>query len=229
MIDLFNYTTLINKVGNGTEMYIPTGRTNERPIETEILSGQDVQLNTELLEMLKNAYILGTGVPAAIVNYLNEADFAKVVEQNNTKFNGRVVNYQLDFNSAITEMYKKIMMWSSNLPDNVIDNFQFTLQPPKTVATSAKSDAINNFSSLSDFVVGLIYDDPNETTNPDLKDEIRNFKKLYAEEQLPMLNMDKINELINKAKIKTKEEKLAPNPANGDSNDDGFDGNLTGF
>lgn len=72
--DLFSYTTLINKVGNGSELYIPTGRSGERPIETEILAGQDVQLNTELLEMLKNAYILGTGVPAAIVNYMNEAD-----------------------------------------------------------------------------------------------------------------------------------------------------------
>ena len=51
--DLFSYTTLINKVGNGSEMYIPTGRSGDRPIETEILAGQDVQLNTELLEMLK--------------------------------------------------------------------------------------------------------------------------------------------------------------------------------
>ena len=80
--DLFSYTTLINKVGSGSEMYIPTGRSGERPIETEILSGQDIPLNTELLEMLKNAYILATGVPAAIINYLNEADFAKVIEQN---------------------------------------------------------------------------------------------------------------------------------------------------
>lgn len=229
MIDLFNYTTLINKVGNGTEMYVPTGRTGDKPIETEILSGQDIQLNTELLEMLKNSYILGTGVPAAIVNYLNEADFAKTVEQQNTKYNGRVVNYQLDFNPSISEMYKKILRWSTDLPENIIDNFIFTLQPPKSVATSAKSDAINNFTALSDFVVSIVYDDPNETTNPDLKDEIRNFKKLYAEEQLPMINMDKINELADKAKIITKEEKLKPNPANGDSNDDGFDGNLTDF
>ena len=44
-----------------------------------------------------------------------------------------------------------------------------------------------------------------------------------------MLNMDSIKELMSKAKIKTKEEKLAPNPVNGDNNDDGFDGNLTGF
>ena len=72
-------------------------------------------MNSDLLEMLKNSYILATGVPAAIVNYLNEADFAKVVEQNNTKFNGRVVNYQLDFNNSITELYQKLLRWSTKI------------------------------------------------------------------------------------------------------------------
>jgi hypothetical protein len=222
MYDLFNYTTLINKVGNGTEMYVPTGRSNERPIETEILSGQDVQLNSDLLEMLKNSYILGTGVPAAIVNYLNEAEFAKVVEQNNTKFNGRVVNYQLDFNSSITDLYKKIMRWSTNIPEQLVDNFEFTLQPPKTVATNAKAEAINNFNQLVDFVTAILYDDPSQSEDMDIAKKIRAFKRLYAEEQLPMLNMDKIMELYEKAEMEVKERSLKPNPNNGDSGDDGL-------
>lgn len=224
MYDLFNYTTLINKVGNGNEMYIPTGRTNERPIETEILSGQDIQLNSDLLEMLKNAYILATGVPAAIVNYLNEADFAKVVEQNNSKFNARVVNYQLDFNEGITEMYKKILRWSTNLPENIIDNFQFTLQPPKTTASNAKSEAINAFQTLSEFIVSLYYGDPNESTDPNFKEKVRIFKKKFAAEQLPMLNMDKIEDLIESSEIEATEEKLKPDPANGDNDEDFEDG-----
>jgi len=219
--DLFSYTTLINKVGNGSEMYIPTGRSGERPIETEILAGQDVQLNTDLLEMLKNAYILGTGVPAAIVNYMQEADFAKVIEQNNTKFNGRVVNYQLDFNANITELYKKIMRWSTNIPENVINNFQFILQPPKTVAMNTKSELIGQFTALADFLVQLMYDDPNQSMNAEsLQKEIKIFKKLLAKEQLPMLDMDKIEELVERASLEHLEEKLKPNPNNGDSGDD---------
>lgn len=221
--DLFNYTTLINKVGNGSEMYIPTGRTGERPIETEILSGQDVQLNSELLEMLKNSYILGTGVPAAIINYLNEADFAKVVEQNNTKFNGRVVNYQLDFNPDVTEMYKKILKWSTNIPENIIDNFEFVLQPPKTVATNTKTESINGFNQLVEFVIGLIFPNPDQTDDPNLNEIIRKFKKLYAQEQLPMLNMERIEEILKEAEIQTKADSLKPDPLNGDNDDDGLE------
>lgn len=221
--DLFNYTTLINKVGSGSEMYVPVGSGGDRPIETEILSGQDVQLNNDLMENLKNSYILGTGVPAAIINYMNEADFAKVVEQNNTKFNGRVVNYQLDFNSSITEWYKKIMRSATQVPETLIENFTFTLQPPKQTSNNTKSEAINSFTSFADFVVTLLYSD--NTDNESVKDEIREFKKLLADEQLPMLNIQSMTDLQKKAKLISKDNSLKPNDDEGDGGDDlGLDG-----
>lgn len=223
MTDLFNYTTLINKVGSGMEMYIPTGRSGERPIETEILSGQDVPLNTELLEMLKNSYILATGVPAAIVNYMNEADFAKVIEQNNTKFNGRVVNYQLDFNRSITSMYKKIARWSTNIPENIIENLEFSLQPPKTVATGVKAEMIDNFNRVCDFLVSIMFEDPSSSTDETLPNKIHEFKKLFAQKQLPMLNMDKIEEIVRITELNIKKESLRPDGQNGDNGNDGFD------
>ena len=219
--DLFSYTTLINKVGNGTELYIPTGRSGDRPIETEILQGQDVQLNTELMEMLKNAYILATGVPAAIINYLNEADFAKTVEQNNTKFNGRVVNYQLDFNRDITEWYKKIMRWSTNIPENIIECFSFILQPPKATVLNTKSELIGQFNNMADFLVQICYDDPNASMNAEsLNKEIREFKKLLVKDLLPMIDFDNIEKLMEKAKINVTLESLKPDPNNGDNGDD---------
>ena len=219
--DLFSYTNLINKVGAGQELYIPTGRSGERPMETEILSGQDIPLNSDLLEMLKNAYILGTGVPAAIVNYLNEADFAKVIEQNNTKFNGRVINYQLDFNTYITEWYKKIMKWSTNISENAISNFEFILQPPKTVAINTKSELISQFNSIMDFLITILYDDPQQDMeNQDLLKEIKEFKKLMAEDQLSMINFDDVRKMMEKAKLIVKEKNLKPDPANGDTGDD---------
>lgn len=223
--DLFSYTTLINKVGNGNAVYMPTGRSGERPIETEILSGQDVQLNNDLLEMLKNAYITGTGVPAAILNYLNEADYAKTVEQNHSKFNARVINYQLDFNPIITEMYQKIMRWSTNIGEDKISNFSFTLQQPRSVLMNAKSELIGQYNSLAEFLVGLYYEDPGSAGDPEnLNAQIREFKKLLARDQLPMIQFDDIEELINKATLLNKERKLKPDPKNGnDGDDDGLD------
>ena len=56
-----------------------------------------------------------------------------------------------------------------------------------------------------------------------LQKEIKEFKKLLAEDQLPMLNMDNVDELVKKAKLKVLDQKLKPNPVNGDNgNDDGL-------
>lgn len=215
--DLFNYTSLINKVGNGSEMYVPTGRNNERPMETEILSGQDVQLNTELLEMLKNAYILACGVPNTMINYLSEADFAKIVEQNNTKFNGRVVNYQLDYNSQITDWYKKIMRSCTTIPNEIIDKFTFTLQSPKAVNGMAKQEVIGTFTQNMDFIKNTYFGDA--ANEPENADKVRELTKLMADELLPMLNLAHIDELVHEAEIRAAKKKLEPKAENGTDDD----------
>lgn len=224
MMDLFNYTTLVNKVGQGNEMYVPVGRSGDRPIETEILSGQDIQLNTELLEMLKNAYILGTGVPATLMNYLNEADFAKQIEQNNAKFNGRVVNYQLDLNPSITAMYKKLAKWCcTDLDETIIDKMEVSIPAPKTVASNAKADAIDTFNRFADFVSSLLYGDPTSmenTGNTELPKKIANFRRNLAKNQLPMINFDEIEKIKKESDLETEKDGLKPSADNGNNGDD---------
>ena len=209
IMDLFNYTNLIQKIGNGNEMYIPVGKGNERGIETEILSGQDVQLNSDLLEMLRNQFILGTGVPAAILNYLNEADFAKSLEMANTKFVGRVISYQIDFNSKITELYRFLMKESTNIPENVIENFEFSFAQPKSANSQIKQDLIQNFDAYANWVIGMFLGEQG-MNNPDNEEKIRSMKLSLVEEQLPMINMKKIKELFENAQINDVKFKVTP-------------------
>ena len=208
IMDLFNYTSLINKIGCGNELFIPTGRSNERPMETDILSGQDVQINNEFMEFLRNCYILGTGVPAAIMNYLNEADFAKSIEVANTKFNGRVVNYQLDLNPSISELYRKILLFSSNIPPEDIDNLTVSLIAPKSAQNNIKQEQIQNVQSIIDFLVTIYFGD---TQNEEGEEEvIKKFKLGLVKAYLPMLNFSEIEGILEQSKIKGKEEELRP-------------------
>lgn len=207
MMDLFSYTTLINKVGSGMEAYIPTGRNNERPVETEILSGQEVQLNTELMELLRNSYILATGVPSAIMNYLNEADFAKSIETANSKFNGRVINYQIDLNPQITELYRALARWSTNIPEDVINQMTVTLPVPKNNQINVTNEMIQNFSATSDFLTKLYYGD-----QPDPNDEanIKLFTKNLARKKLTIFNWDEIDEIFDETQKEATETKMLP-------------------
>lgn len=208
IFDLFNYSTLINKIGNGNELFIPVGRSGDRPMETDILSGQEVQLNSELMELLRNSYILGTGVPAAILNYLNEADFAKSIEVANTKFNGRVVNYQLDFNVGIGELYRKILKYSTNIPEDVIDSIDVSLIQPKGGQNNIKSEAVGNITTIIDFITKLYFGESSSEEGDEIV--IRKFSIRLAKLYLPMLNFEEIETELQKAKIDAEEEKLRP-------------------
>lgn len=207
MLDMFSYTSMVNKVANGNDRFIPVGRSGERGIETEILGGQDIPLNTELMEMLKSSYISSTGVPAVIMNYINEADYAKTLELANTRYQARIVSNQLDFNSSITEMYQKMLGYSTNIPQNAIELFRFTFAPPKYASANISSDLVSSFSGFAEFATTLVFTD-DEINNPQNSEMIRLFKLKLAKERLPSINVDRYVELKDEAQVESIPHKI---------------------
>lgn len=209
LMDLMSYTSIINKIGRGNETYIPVGRSGDRGLETEILQGQDVQLDTPLMEMLKTSYILGTGVPSAIMNYLNEADFAKSIETANTKFQGRVMSNQLDFNDGITRLYRMVARFSTTLETNELDSLEVKLTPPKFANNNIKQEMLNSFSALRDFLIQLYYGD-SAMQDPAMVNTVRSFTKKIAKEYLPAINFEQIEKFLDEAKTDALSEDLDP-------------------
>lgn len=207
--DLFSPSTLITKVGNGREMFIPVGRNGERPIETEILQGQDVQMNSDFLDNLRQSYISATGVPAVIMNYIHEAEFAKTIELGNSRYQARVVSHQLGFNSYISEWYRRIMRYTlPSIPEHVIDALEFVFAPPKYSKINTTNDLLNNFNGVADFIINTII--PSNITNNDEESSeyISAFRRRLAKDFLPMLDWDKYREMLEEAAREAPKEKL---------------------
>lgn len=204
--DLFSYTSIINKVGSGSEIFMPLGRNGERPIESDILSGQNVQTYDNLMEQLRTAYILGTNVPSAIMNYLNEADFAKSIETANTKMNGRVINYQIDFNDPLSELYQKLLRYSTNMPEEVIETVRVILPEPKGSSNVAKQEILNNYQTLQDFLVKLYFGD-----NSDDVQRQQIFLKEIAKLHLPMINFAEIDSIYKESALDPKKSEISQN------------------
>ena len=224
MADMFSYTTLINKIGQGKEMYVHTGKGNERGIETEILSGQDVQINGDLMDMMKKEYIYGTGVPDVLLNYYNEADFAKTLELANNRFQGRVISFQLDYNEQITQLYRQICRYATNIPEQVIDSLQFNFVQPKSANSNITNDLLNNHNTLVEFLTGLYYgqdfaDDPKKAA------QVSVFKKNLAKDRLAMLNFDHIEDIFKKSNIEGMKDPLNPENQDVDDMDTGDENN----
>lgn len=205
-MDLLNYNSIISKIGANKELFMPVGRSGERGIEFDTLAGQDVPLNTDLMEMLRTNMINGTGVPSVIMNYVNEADYAKTLTMANSKFVGRVISYQLDLNEPITEFYKLVMKFSNlSLPDNVINAFEFKFNPPKTLNTVNMSDLISNSDQIIAAAIKAVTgENADQTqTNNRIKDKVYN---TLIRNLMPMLDWAGIDEAYRNAKIEVAKE-----------------------
>lgn len=208
--DIFSFRNVINKVGSGSEEYIGMTRDGNKPIESEIISGQEVQLDTPIMERLHQDMILSTEVPSAIMNFLNEADFAKSIETANTKMNASACSYQICMNRGHTDWYQKLMRFSTKIPPEIIRSFSFTLPEPKGSANLSSQELINNYTTLQEFMLKLFAGE-----NSDDEDRKMRFLKEIAKIYLPGLNITRIQQVWDDTELESAENRI------GKADDDG--------
>lgn len=88
-----------------------------------------------------------------MMSYVNEADYSRTLVMANAKFMSRVVNYQTDFNGPLTDLYKKILKYSTDWEDDKIDKLVYKLQTPKTLTNTNLSEQISNAEAILTFMV----------------------------------------------------------------------------
>ena len=203
--DLLSYNSMISKIGAGKEIFMPVGKSGERGIEFDILAGQDIRLQDDLMEMLKQGYINGTGVPSVIMNYINEADYAKTLVMANAKYLSRVLSYQIDFNTGITKMYKMILKCCTSLPPQIINGLEFKFLVPKSLSNTNFADLVQYGDNIIDFITRYKFGENSEQNDFDNKSKDLVREKL-AKEVLPFLPWEMIDDVYKEARLEAKKE-----------------------
>lgn len=198
--DLMDYSSIYGKIGTGRDLFIPEGESGERGLSWDIIQGQDVNMQDDLMEQLKQAFINGTGVPSVIMNYINEADFAKTLVMANAKHLRRVMMYQDNFNEGITNMYQKILCYCTDIEMEDIANFKYTLQRPKTLPNNNLVDLLGYGDQILDFVEKSEFGQFAEET-PELNTTKDKFRKEFSRKVLPMLPWELIDEIMAEVKV----------------------------
>ena len=206
--DLMDYSSIYSKIGTGRDLFIPEGESGERGLSWDVIQGQDVNMQNELMEQLKEAYINGTGVPSVIMNYVNEADFAKTLVMANAKQLRRVMMYQDSFNEDLTLMYQKILCYCTDIELEDIANFRYTLQRPKTLPNNNLVDMIGYGDQILDFVEKSIFGQYTEET-PELNASKDMFRNEFSRKVLPMLPWETIDEIIDQVKLDVVKNQIA--------------------
>ena len=217
--DLMDYSSIYGKIGTGRDLFIPEGESGERGLSWDVIQGQDVNMQDDLMEQLKQSFINGTGVPSVIMNYINEADFAKTLVMANAKHLRRVMMYQDNFNEDLTEMYQKILCYCTDIEMEDIANFKYTLQRPKTLPNNNLVDMMGYGDQILDFLEKSVFGQYMEET-----DELNMSKDLFRKEMsrkvLPMMPWEIVDDILEKVKIDVVKSKLEKNNGGEESGGD---------
>ena len=217
--DLMDYSSIYSKIGTGRDLFIPEGESGERGLSWDVIQGQDVNMQNELMEQLKEAFINGTGVPSVIMNYINEADFAKTLVMANAKQIRRVMMYQDNFNEDLTEMYQKILYYCTEIDVSDISNFTYTLQRPKTLPNNNLVDMMGYGDQILDFLEKSEFGQFTEET-PELNLSKDKFRKVMSRRVLPMLPWELVDEVMEEIKMEVVADRLKSSNDNNDSTDE---------
>jgi hypothetical protein len=206
--DLMSHNMTMTKVGQARSIFMPVGRTGDKAIDFDVIAGQTVEVNSELMTMLRTGAINATGVPSVITEHINDVDYARTLVMANAKFLANAVSRQLEFNPAITEMYRKMLRFTTDLDEDEINDIEFVLARPKALTSANLSDLISSSNQIIDYMVKVAVGD-NATPSDDdnkLKDIV--VKKL-SQELMPMLPWDVMESIIKSARIEVVQVNIA--------------------
>lgn len=199
--DLMSYNAISSKVGQGLDLYIPLGTDDKRGIDFEVLPGQDVQLHTDLLEMLRNNAIIATDTPLPLVDTAYQVEFAKQISQSNVKQAGRTISYQSSFNRDITSLYQKLMRADGGFEEGEINSFRYTLLQPSSLNTLNIQEQANNAEAVVTNVVEYAIGKNSDASNSEDSNELKDILAELVMTDISPATVQLANKYMDEAKI----------------------------
>ena len=204
-----NINNVLNITGRFNDYIIPRGADGNSPIELEVMQGQQIEIKTELLNLLEEAAINSTGVPLELIQSRQSPDYAMQLTMSNTKFLRFVYGRQSLFQQMIQPLLTKIY----DIEYGTTDSIDVTLPPPLFINVTNTNQLIVNTSDFCNSIVEIFMGDSQDDV---IKAKVG--KKLKAYYLGSYVNMGIINNAIEEAKQeKAKEDAEAAAKDNGDS------------
>lgn len=199
-----NINSVLNITGRFNDYIIPRGNDGQSPIEFEVMPGQQIEIKTDLLNILEESAINVIGIPIEIIQNRQSPDYATQLTMSNSKFLRFVYTRQGDFQKAIAPLYTKIYDIEYGSKDQIV----VTLPPPLFINVTNTNQLIINTSDYCNNITEIVMaDEQDEAIRANFAKEL----KIYYLGSY--LNMDIIRQIMNKAKQK-KISDIVSNPEN---------------
>ena len=176
IMQIENMNSILGITGKYNDYIIPVGPSGDAPIQMEIMEGQNIDPQTELLEKLEEAAINATGIPIELVNARLQLDFATQLTMSNTKFMRFIFKRQAKFETFLSNIMTDIY---NTEHQNDADKIMIKCVLPSPIMFN-----INNLNQILDLVnqqaqmmAELVYSDTNDN---DIEIKRGIYKKNYV-------------------------------------------------
>ena len=214
--DIFNYRTSMTKVSGGSELIMPLGAGDNPPVTVETVEAAQAPINTELMDQMKTEAVNCTPVPALLLTNggVSEIEFAKETELANTKFNSFVSGQKLELNPYVTDFYRKVMRWETDIDPELIKTLEFSFRMPTAKYLNITTEKIQNMETFLEFTM-KIWLSTEERKEKDGEDgdspTARMFKKKILAEYMPEIDIELFNKLADEARDEANQYTLEKN------------------
>lgn len=185
-----NINHILNITGMFNDYIIPRGPGGS-PIDFEVMQGQKIEYQDELMTMLEEAAVNSTEVPMEMIQMRNSIDYSSQLTMSSSKFLRKVYNRQSKFQKNLTRIFNKI--YNNEFDDNI--TLTVMLPPPMFLNITNTNQMMTNVNEYSQSVAQLILDPDEE--EPVKNEVIREINKFNLG---TYLNIPELEEIAHKAK-----------------------------
>ena len=212
--DIFNYRNAMPKISGGSEVVMPLGPGDKRPIDIENIAPAESPLSIDFLNQSKDEAINANPVPSAMVQgAMSELDFAKEVETANERMHTYCASLKIDFNPDITRLYKIIMRYETDIDPKIINSLKFSFRQATAKKLAVTTEMLNNFNGVVDLIhKTFLTKEEQKEMEGDTEDKGavgRELDKLLITEYLgSAIDVDRMEELVKQARKTAARTKL---------------------
>lgn len=215
--DIGTINEIFNIVGSNVDVFMPVSTDGERPIETETISGQNVDMNDDFTNWIIRSIIQSFGVPASIIDDIDSVEFAKTISMSNLEMAKATYDAQVELNPGLTKMYRLLVKYE--LPEyEQYDEVEARLNPPSIIVYEMNRDRMDSIDQVADKLAELIIGNEGESAEDRKR---RLFKLEYYKRSMPTWDWDMVQEIVNDIMTESKivEQEKSINFENEENND----------
>ena len=198
-----NLGKMISAFNKFDDLVIPKDSDDKHPIDFDIVQGQSVEMDLDILEMIEKIAVDVSGTPLTLIESSANEEFAKAYAVMNLDYMRNVLDRQIDLNPSNEEFVKKILKYDMNdsandEEKNTIDALSISFQSPMTLLLTNTVDQVNNAKDLAQAMSDLVLGQNAEQENID--DFMLEVCKMYA----PNVPWNKFQEIKDRIILENK-------------------------